>query len=109
MSTESSMIPPWSTELGEDTMLSQQTTGHGSLSDALDAAGVHQHDHDRAYGIDIRSVRPAQAARMLSISRAELFRLLKSGDLRSVKCGRARLITVAAIRDLLTRLSVPTE
>jgi len=43
------------------------------------------------------AVSPAEAAQMLSISRSALYELLMSGELRSVKVGGRRLVSVAAI------------
>jgi excisionase family DNA binding protein len=44
------------------------------------------------------------AARALSITRSKIFLLTASGDLRSVKIGRRRLIPVSAIREYVERL-----
>jgi excisionase family DNA binding protein len=41
--------------------------------------------------------RPAEAARVLGIGRTRVFALIKSGRLRSVKLGGARLITAEAL------------
>ena len=43
------------------------------------------------------SVRPAIAARMLSVSRSAIYDLLNSGQLRSRACGSARLIPVGEL------------
>ncbi|NJC66753.1 helix-turn-helix domain-containing protein [Planosporangium flavigriseum] len=48
-----------------------------------------------------RSVRPAEAAALLGVCRDTIYVLMRSGRLRSVKLGRARLIPVAAIEELL--------
>ena len=48
-----------------------------------------------------RSVRPAEAAVLLGVCRDTVYVLMRSGRLRSVKLGRARLIPVAAIEELL--------
>jgi excisionase family DNA binding protein len=50
-----------------------------------------------------RSVRPAEAAVLLGVCRDTVYVLMRSGRLRSVKLGRARLIPVAAIEELLTQ------
>ena len=42
-------------------------------------------------------VRPEEAARMLRISRTEMFRLLGSGEIRSILIGRRRRIPVTAL------------
>jgi excisionase family DNA binding protein len=49
-----------------------------------------------------KSVRPGEAAVLLSVSRDTVYVLLRSGRLRSVKVGRARLIPVSAIEDFLS-------
>lgn len=48
-----------------------------------------------------RSVRPAEAAELLGVCRDTVYVLMRSGRLRSVKAGRARLIPVSAIEDFL--------
>jgi len=50
-----------------------------------------------------KSVRPAEAAAMLGVCRDTVYVLMRSGRLRSVKLGRARLIPVAAIEELLSK------
>jgi excisionase family DNA binding protein len=49
-----------------------------------------------------KSVRPAEAAKLLSVSRDTVYVLMRSGRLRSVKLGRARLIPISAIEELLS-------
>ena len=49
-----------------------------------------------------KSVRPAEAARLLGVSRDTVYVLIRSGRLRSVKLDRARLIPLAAIEELLS-------
>ncbi|TDD08112.1 DNA-binding protein [Saccharopolyspora terrae] len=46
-----------------------------------------------------------QAAHQLSLSRATMFRLIKTGDIASVRIGRARRIAAEAIEDYVHRLS----
>jgi excisionase family DNA binding protein len=48
--------------------------------------------------------RPAEAARMLGMGRTVIYALIKSGRLRSVKLGGARLITADALRDFVRDL-----
>jgi excisionase family DNA binding protein len=43
------------------------------------------------------SVRPATAARMLSISRSAVYEMLSRGQIRSCTCGSARLIPVTEL------------
>ncbi|WP_435872576.1 helix-turn-helix domain-containing protein [Micromonospora globbae] len=52
--------------------------------------------------IEKKSVRPAEAAALLGVCRDTVYVLMRSGRLRSVKLGRARLIPVAAIEELLS-------
>lgn len=40
----------------------------------------------------------------LSVGRSAVFELIASGELRSVKIGRRRLVSEAAIRDYIARL-----
>ncbi|HEX3731445.1 MAG TPA: helix-turn-helix domain-containing protein [Mycobacteriales bacterium] len=56
--------------------------------------------------MEVKSVRPAQAARLLNICRDTVYTLLRSGALRSVKVGRARLISIAAIEEFLSNTEV---
>ncbi len=52
--------------------------------------------------VDRKSVRPAEAARLLGVCRDTVYVLMRAGRLRSVKVGRARLIPMSAIEDLLS-------
>ena len=47
---------------------------------------------------------PEGAAEALKLSRTKIFSLIKSGELRSVKIGRARRIPTEAIEEYVTRL-----
>jgi excisionase family DNA binding protein len=47
------------------------------------------------------SVRPAEAADLLGVSRDTVYVLMRAGRLRSTTVGRARLIPVAAIAEFL--------
>jgi excisionase family DNA binding protein len=49
-----------------------------------------------------KSVRPAEAAQLLGVCRDTVYVLLRSGRLRSIKAGRARLIPLSAIDDFLS-------
>lgn len=51
----------------------------------------------------IIAVSPNEAARLCSIGRTTLYAALSSGDLKSVKIGTRRLITLEALRDWLKR------
>ena len=53
-----------------------------------------------------KSVRPAVAARLLGVSRETVYVLMRSGQLRSVQLGRARLIPIAALDELLASQDV---
>jgi excisionase family DNA binding protein len=48
------------------------------------------------------AVSPAEAALMIGISRAKLYELLGSGQLRSIKVGSRRLIPMSAIESMFT-------
>jgi len=49
-----------------------------------------------------KSVRPAEAAALLGVCRDTVYVLMRAGRLRSVKVGRARLIPLTAIEELLS-------
>lgn len=51
-------------------------------------------------------LRVDEAAEALALSRTKLYELMASGELESVKLGRARRVPVAAIRDLLDQASL---
>ena len=55
----------------------------------------------------IIAVSPNEAARLCSIGRTTLYAALSSGDLKSVKIGTRRLITLEALRNWLKRNEVP--
>lgn len=55
----------------------------------------------------IIAVSPNEAARLCSIGRTTLYAALSSGDLKSVKIGTRRLITLESLRDWLRRNEVP--
>lgn len=48
-------------------------------------------------------VRPAEAARLLGVCRDTVYVLMRSGQLRSIHLGRARLIPISALDDLLLK------
>lgn len=56
---------------------------------------------ERKMIMERRCVRPAEAARILGICRDTVYLLMRSGRLRSVRVGRARLIPVAVLDELL--------
>lgn len=49
-----------------------------------------------------KCVRPAEAAQLLGVGRDTVYVLLRSGRLRSIKAGRARLIPLSAIDEFLS-------
>jgi excisionase family DNA binding protein len=49
-----------------------------------------------------KSVRPAEAAELLGVCRDTVYVLLRTGRLRSIKVGRARLIPLSAIDEFLS-------
>lgn len=53
--------------------------------------------------------RVTDAMRLLRLSRSVIYEQLRSGRLRSVQQGRARLITAAAIRDYIALLEKEAE
>jgi predicted DNA-binding transcriptional regulator AlpA len=58
---------------------------------------------------DLRLYRIADVMRLLGLSRTVIFEQLRTGRLRSVRQGRARLITANAIRDYITLLESEAE
>jgi excisionase family DNA binding protein len=44
-------------------------------------------------------VRVEEAARLLSLSRSTIYEMMNAGDIPSVRCGAARRIPVAALRE----------
>lgn len=57
----------------------------------------------RTNGAEPLAVRIPDAVRMTGIGRSKLYELIASGDLKTVKIGRCTLITIDALRQLLTK------
>jgi len=55
------------------------------------------------HATQILAVSPNEAARLCSIGRTTLYAALSSGNLKSVKIGTRRLITIDALRDWLKK------
>lgn len=55
------------------------------------------------YAAQILAVSPNEAARICSIGRTTLYAALSTGELKSVKIGTRRLITIDALRAWLKR------
>jgi excisionase family DNA binding protein len=53
--------------------------------------------------VQLIAVSPNEAARLCSIGRTTLYAALSSGDLKSVKIGTRRLITIDALRAWLQK------
>lgn len=49
------------------------------------------------------AMRIPDAVRMTGIGRSKLYELIASGDLETVKIGRCTLVTMEALRELLTK------
>jgi excisionase family DNA binding protein len=58
---------------------------------------------------DTQLYRVTDAMRLLRLSRTVIYEQLRAGRLRSVKQGRARLITANGIRDYITLLEKEAE
>ena len=58
---------------------------------------------------DMRYLKPSQVPRVYPISHARLYELLNQGHIKSVKLGRARLISVDSIEAFLARLAEEQE
>ena len=48
-------------------------------------------------------VRVNDAARMIGVGRTKLYELISSGELETVKIGKATRVTIASLRDLVRR------
>ena len=59
--------------------------------------------------VDAQLYSVSDAMRMLRLSRTVIYELIRSGRLRSVKEGRSRRITTAAIRDYIALLETEAE
>lgn len=64
---------------------------------------------DYAQPNDTQLYRVTDAMRLLKLSRTVIYEQLRSGRLRSVRQGRVRLITAAAIRDYIALLESEWE
>jgi excisionase family DNA binding protein len=49
-------------------------------------------------------LRPSEAARVLGVGRTKVYELMGSGELRSVKIGHLRRVSVAALTDYVAAL-----
>ena len=58
---------------------------------------------------DLELYRVKDAMRLLKLSRSVIYELLRTGRLRSVQQGRARLITAEAIREYIALLEDEAE
>jgi excisionase family DNA binding protein len=58
---------------------------------------------------DLQLYRVKDAMRLLKLSRSVIYELLRTGRLRSVRQGRARLITADAIREYIALLEDEAE
>lgn len=58
---------------------------------------------------DLQLYRVKDTMRILNLSRTVIYELLRTGRLRSVRQGRARLISADAIRDYITLLENEAE
>lgn len=69
-----------------------------SIDDLLQAA---DDDRARKQGLARRACSPEEAGDIIGISRCSVYKLLKTGELRSLSVGRRRVIPVDAIEELL--------
>ena len=58
---------------------------------------------------DLQLYRVKDAMRLLNLSRTVIYELMRTGRLRSVQQGRARLITAEAIREYIALLKDEAE
>ena len=80
----------------------------GPFASGSDAAGAH--------GVEVPTMGGgkllytiSEAAELLSLSRAHLYRLLQRGELASVSSGRSRRISDAALKGYVARLEQETQ
>ena len=59
--------------------------------------------------IQVLAVSPNEAARLCSIGRTSLYAAIAKGELRSLKIGTRRLITIDALRNWLHRHEKATD
>jgi excisionase family DNA binding protein len=50
-----------------------------------------------------------EAAELIGICRSNMFKLIRQGDVQSIKVGRLRRVTPAALEDFVRRLSLGEE
>jgi excisionase family DNA binding protein len=50
-----------------------------------------------------------EAADCIGVCRSNMFKLIRRGDVKSVKVGRLRRVTPAALEDYVRRLSAPAD
>jgi excisionase family DNA binding protein len=50
-----------------------------------------------------------EAANRIGVCRSNMFKLIRQGDVKSVKVGRLRRVTPAALDDFVRQLSVPAD
>lgn len=82
------------TESSAAEVITMDTISDDTLKSLVHQAGANERPIRRLF------VRPAEAAVMLSISRAKLYELLLSGELRSVTIGRVKRVPLAALQAL---------
>lgn len=58
-------------------------------------------------GVGATHVRIEEAARILGVSRTQMFRLLKNGEIASYRVGRHRLVPRAACAEFIEKNTVP--
>lgn len=78
-------------------MTSKMTTATGLAADEVGSATLRE----QLARAQVCSVRPATAAEMLGVCRDTVYELMRAGQLRSVRVGRARLIPLAALQEFL--------
>ena len=62
------------------------------------------HDHNRGNGV--LAVSPAEAGRLAGVGRTTIYQAISCGDLKSLKIGARRLVTVEALRQWLLKHEV---
>lgn len=80
----------------------QQRTAPTTRKAADDSGGDSSSDPEPERATKVKLYRVNDAMQILSVSRATLYRLVKSGDLRLVKVGAATRICAASIDALVT-------
>jgi excisionase family DNA binding protein len=57
--------------------------------------------------VDALAFNPDRAAEMIGLGRTKTYEVIRTGELRSIKVGRRRLVPLSAITEFLSQSSAP--